>query len=378
MHVGINAHLLSFAASYRGAGISRYIRSLISHLRQSGNGQYTVFLGDPNFPQEFSPNTSFHLNISRLPTVNPMVRILWEQLLLPVELASSDIDILHSMGYVQPVACLRRSIVTVHDLSFVLFPEMFNRLNRLYLTMLTRLSVRRANRVIAVSENTKRDLTRLFGVASEKIDVVYHGVEERFCPATGAELAAFRLDRNLPERYILFIGTLEPRKNVHTLIKAFAKVRKAGLPHKLVIGGAKGWLWSEIFSMVSEMGLEREVIFPGYISLENEPLWYNGADLFVYPSLYEGFGFPLLEAMACGTPVVTSNSSSLPEVVGEAGLLVDPSSGDDLAEAMLTVLTDRALSDDMKKKGLERARSFSWAEAAGKTAQIYQSCLSAR
>ncbi len=281
------------------------------------------------------------------------------------------------MGYVQPFACPRGSVVTVHDLSFVLFPNTFNNLNRIYLTLFTKSSVSRANKVIAVSENTKQDLIRLFGVPGEKIDVVCHGTEDIFRPVeNSAELEALRRERGVPEKYVLFIGTLEPRKNVHTLIKAFAQVKKAGLPHKLVVGGAKGWLWSEIFAAVEQLHLEGEVIFPGYISLDEEPLWYNGADLFVYPSLYEGFGFPPLEAMSCGTPVITSNCSSLPEVVGDAGLLVDPTSSEHLAEAMLTVLTDPALAEEMRAKGLVRAKSFSWAEAARRTVSVYRSCLS--
>ncbi|MCL5264950.1 MAG: glycosyltransferase family 4 protein [Chloroflexi bacterium] len=373
MHVGINAHLLSFSSSYRGAGISRYIRSLVPYLREAGTERYSVFLGDPNFPAEFNPDSSFRLKVSKLPTVKPQVRILWEQFLLPLELARSDVDVLHSMGYVQPLMCPRRSVVTVHDLSFLLFPSTFNRLNHTYLSLFTRLSVQRADRVIAVSESTRRDLVRLCGLPAEKIAVIYHGVESLFSPVSSVVIEEFRRSRQLPEQYVLFIGTLEPRKNVQTLIRAFARVKKAGLPHKLVIGGAKGWLWDEIFAVVEEMNLREDVAFPGYISLEDEPLWYNGADLFVYPSLYEGFGFPALEAMACGAPVVASNSSSLPEVLGDAGLLVDPTSVDELAEAMLRALTDNALNQEMRKKGLERARAFSWIEAARQTAQVYRS-----
>ncbi|MBI4318695.1 MAG: glycosyltransferase family 4 protein [Chloroflexi bacterium] len=377
MHIGINAHLLSFGTSYRGAGISRYIRSTVSHLRHlAGDDEYSVFLGDPNLPPEFSPGARFRPVISRLPTARPVVRILWEQLILPLELISRDIDVLHSTGYVQPFACSRRSVVTVHDLSFELFPEAFNRANRLYLGAFTRFSVRRADRIIAVSENTKRDLVRLLGAEPEKIDVIYHGVETFFRPIDDAVLLdAFRREHQVPEHYILFVGTLEPRKNLKTLVAAFARLKRAGFPHKLVIGGAKGWRWGDVFATVEELGLAQEVVFIGYVDLARQPLWYNCADLFAYPSVYEGFGFPVLEAMACGTPVVTSRAASLPEVVGEAGQLVDPTDASAMAEAMVRVLVSPDLRQEMREKGLERASSFSWHEAARQTRDTYTRCL---
>ncbi len=377
MHVGINAHLLSFGTSYRGAGISRYIRNVVSHLRLfPGEDVYSVFLGDRNLPPEFSPDAHFWPRVSRLPTVRPSVRMLWEQIVQPLELRMRRIDLLHSMGYVQPFACPCRSVVTVHDLSFLLFPEAFNRLNRLYLRLFTGFSVKRADRVIAVSENTKRDLVRLLGVGADKVEVVYHGVEPLFRPITEVDLLeAFRHAHQLPERYILFTGTLEPRKNLKTLVEAFAGIKKEGFPHKLVAIGARGWRCGDVFATVERLGLQQEIVFPGYIDLAMLPLWYNCADLFVYPSLYEGFGFPVLEAMACGTPVVTSNVSSLPEVVGEAGCLVEPSDVQTLTDVMVKVLAAPDLRLELKQKGIERARSFSWLDAASRTRSIYRNCL---
>ncbi|MCL5962574.1 MAG: glycosyltransferase family 4 protein [Chloroflexi bacterium] len=377
-HIGINAHLLSFSSSYRGAGISRYIRGIATGVRGiAGPERYTIFLGDPNYPPELAPDGKLGVEVSRWPTVRPMVRILWEQLILPVELARRRVDVLHSMGYAQPLACASRSIVTVHDLTFMLFPNTFNRTNRAYLSLFTRLSVRRADRVIAVSHNTKDDIVRLIGIAPEKVAVIHHGVEPMFRKIEDrSQIEAFKRRRGLPDRYVLFIGTLEPRKNLLTLLSAFARLKKeSNIPHRLVIGGAKGWMWDEILATIERLDLRRDVLLPGYLPLDEEPMWYNGADLFVYPSLYEGFGFPPLESMACGTPVITSDGSALPEVVGDAGVLVDPTDTDQLAGAMRTVLGDTSLREDLARRGLERASSFSWEEAARRTVEAYRECF---
>ncbi len=372
MRVTCNAHHLSFGTSYRGAGISRYIRNLLPRLREVTGLTCTVHLGDRNLPPDFYPDERFRLAFSRLPTRRPAVRILWEQLWLPLALGREGADVLHSLAYVQPLACPTRSVVTVHDLSFLLYPGNFNRANRLYLRAFSRLSAARADRVIAVSANTKRDVVRLLGVEAAKVAVVHHGIEECFRPfADRAAVEAFRRRRGLPERFVLFVGTIEPRKNLETLVEAFARLRRAGLPHKLVVAGAKGWQWQPVFAAVERLGLEGEVAFPGYVPYDEQPLWYNSADLFVYPSLYEGFGFPPLEAMACGTPVIASRTSALPEVVGEAGLLVDPLDAEALAEALRRALSDRDLSQQLSERGLARARGFTWREAARRTAAVY-------
>lgn len=374
MHVGLNAHLLSFAATYRGAGISRYIRNLISHLLLASDGErFTVFLGDDNLPPDWLRADSLTPVVSRLPTVRPPVRVAWEQLIQPLEVRRRGIGVLHSMGYVKPLVCRCPSVVTVYDLSFLICPEAFNRSNQLYLSLLTRHSARTANRVIAISMNTKADLVRLLGVPPERISVVYPGVEECFRPIEeGPLLEQFRRRRQLPERFILFFGTLEPRKGADKLLEAYAKLRKeTDLPHSLILGGAKGWLYDRIFARVRELGLEESVLFAGYVRQEEQPLWYNCADLFVYPSIYEGFGFPPLEAMACGTPVITSNASSLPEVVGDAAQLVEPGDATSLYEAMASVLTDKSRRRQMRERGLARAGTFSWSEAARMTLDVY-------
>jgi glycosyltransferase involved in cell wall biosynthesis len=384
MHIGLNAHLLSLAETYRGAGINWYIHNLLTHLpRVDRHNRYTAFIGD----ERFTPSTSLRgepvepsghrspglaLKLSRLPTSRPVVRIFWEQAVQPFALRKESVDLLHALAFVTPLLSPCPSVVTIYDLSFLLYPESFKRFKRFYLGLFTRLSARKARRVIAISESTRRDVVRLLGVPPEKVEVVYCGIDEAFHPLAEDQVAAFRSRRGLPERFILFVGTIEPRKNVTRLIEAFANLQTCRLASlKLIIGGAKGWFYEDVFARVEELGLGGEVVFPGYIPVSELPLWYNAAELFVYPSLYEGFGLPPLEAMACGTPVVTANTSSLPEVVGEAGLTVDPLDVEALTEAMRQALNDEALRQEMRERGLKRAKGFSWTKAAQETVQVY-------
>jgi glycosyltransferase involved in cell wall biosynthesis len=212
------------------------------------------------------------------------------------------------------------------------------------------------------------------------VDVVYCGVDERFHPRDPAVVAAFRREKHLPERFILFLGTLEPRKNVVSLLEAYARLvaSDGGAWPVLVVAGAKGWFYKKIFATVERLNLADKVLFPGYVPEKEKPLWYNAAETFVYPSLFEGFGLPPLEAMACGTPVIVSDTSSLPEVVGEAGIRVPPDDVVALAEAMAATLDDSAARAEWRKRGLARAARFSWHKTAQQTVCVYERALNAR
>ena len=380
MHVALNAHLLSVGATYRGAGISRYTRNLLACLPSAGPDQtYTVYCGDPAVPRAIPHDGCLSFRVSRLPTVRPAVRIFWEQLVQPWELATGHTELLHSLGYVQPIWCPYPSVVTVQDLSFMVYPETFNRANRLYLQWMTDWTVRHADRVIVPSEHTKNDVGTFMRVPPDKVDVIPLGVEEMFRPVGDAERERFRRSRGLPEAFILFVGTLEPRKNVERLVRAYGQVKgRCGVRHKLVLVGGKGWLYDRIFATLGELGLQDDVIFAGYVPLDELPLWYNCAEVFAYPSLHEGFGFPPLEAMACGTPVVASATTSLPEVVGDAGLLVDPLDVDALEEGLARVLTDDGLRQELSRRGLARAGQFSWERAARETVETYRRTMANR
>jgi len=375
--VGLNAHLLSLTQTYRGAGINGYIYQLLCHLpgcERASAGKsplrYVAYLHDSAFSAPAGLTTSR----SRLDTRIPWRRIVWEQTRLAAE--SQRLDLLHGLAFASPLAAGCPTIVTVHDLSFLRFPAAFRAFQRLYLGLITRISTRRAARVIAVSESTRQDVIAFCGVAEENVVVVPNGVTDAFKPADAAAVGVFRAAKKLPEHFILFVGTLEPRKNLVRLIDAFAACRRgATRPAKLVLAGGKGWFYETAFRRVHELSLDDEVIFPGFVPPDELPWWYRAADLFVYPSLFEGFGLPVLEAMACGTPTITSTASSLPEVAGDAALLVNPEDTGALSEAIRRVLDDPSLRESLRGAGLRQAAQFSWTRTAVETAQVYRAAL---
>ncbi len=370
LHVAINAHLLSGRASYRSAGVHQYIYHLVRHLGQADDGlRYTVLLGDGSLP----PDALLPVLRSRWPTGKAPNRVLWEQLVQPWVLRRIRADLVHGPVFIGPVRAPCPAVVTIHDLSFMRFPEMFRPANRLYLSVLTRLSARRARRLIAVSAHAAAETTRLLGVPSQRIDVIYHGVDSTFRPLPAEAVASFRQRRGLPERFMLFVGTLEPRKNLVRLVDAFARVGDGGAA--LVLAGGKGWLYDELFARVEALGLRERVIFPGFVVSEELPLWYNAAAAFVYPSVYEGFGLPVLEAQACGTPVLTSDASSLPEAAGNAALMVDPYDVEALAAELDRLLTDAALRQELRERGIGHAGQFSWSRTAQQTARVYRHAI---
>ena len=378
-HVGLNAHLLTLEETYRGAGINWYIHNLLCHLPAADPElRYTAFLHEPRF----SSRQGMRVRHSRWPTGAPIGRIVWEQLIAPSVLRRERIDLLHAMAFVAPLLSPCPTVVTVLDLSFLLYPAAFKTFKRSYLRLMTRLSVRRASRVIAISESTRRDVIERLGVPGERVQTVYCGVDPSFQPAPAARVEDFRRRKGLPERFVLFLGTIEPRKNVQRLVSAFDelldRVPIAAPDLHLVIAGAKGWFFGNVFAQVEELGLQDRVHFPGYVPEEEKVLWYNAATCFCYPSLYEGFGLPPLEAMACGVPVVTSNTSSLPEVVGDAGLTVPPQDTGALSEALYRVVVDPELCADLVRRGRIRATRFSWAEAARQTVAVYRLALRER
>lgn len=362
--IAINAHLLSGEAGYRRAGIHHYIAQVLSHLPPAADTAYTIFT---RCGGDLPERVDFTLQGSRWPTESRSVRIVWEQVVWPWQARRHDV--LHSMAFVTPLVAFSPTVVTVYDLSFLHFPERFPALQRWYLASQTRRSCRAARQVITISESSRQDVHHFFGVPLAQIDVVYPGVNGRYRPLPPEQITAFRKTHNLPERFVLHVGTLQPRKNIATLLAALAKLADPDL--YLVLVGGKGWFYDEIFAQIQSLGLVDRVIFPGYVADEELPLWYNAAALFAFPSVYEGFGMPVVEAMACGAPVVAANASSIPEAVGDAGLLFAPQDAAELAQRMASVLNDSALSATMRAKGWQQARKFSWEAAGRETAVIY-------
>lgn len=367
-HIALNAQLLFGGASYRSAGIHHYIEQLLRHLPAAApDWRFTVFVGAgrPDMPGAVVQRT-------RLPTARPPVRIVWEQLAQPWAVARAKPDLLHSLAFVSPMLTPTPTVVTVYDLSFHITPERFQPAQRLYLRTLTGLSCRRARRVFAISESTRADVVRLLGVPADRVDLAYPGVDAAFQPLPAAAVAAFRARRELPARFVLYLGTLEPRKNLTTLLTAFAQLRAAQPDLHLVLAGGRGWWYADLFRQVQALGLESAVHFPGYVPAEDLLLWYNAAAAFAYPSAYEGFGMPVTEALACGCPVVTTTASSLPEAGGDAAYLVPPADAPALAAALaLALQPDPA----RRARGLAHAARFTWAATATQTAAGYRRAL---
>ncbi len=374
MRIGINAQLYSSSASYRNAGISRYIRDLVNAIATyRDNHEIHIFLKGSE-SKEFPNDLYIHQGCES--TNNPLLRVCWEQTILPLLIKKLGLDIIHSPAYVLPTVCPCKSVVTVHDLSFIRFAQYFPLFQRYYLSYFTRMSVRKADAVIAVSEHSKQEVMKLLHVPENKVFVTHEGVNPIFMPVSAADKARVCERYGIRENTVLFVGTLEPRKNILTLITAFDIVRKAFNQRcSLILVGGKGWFYKEFFEFIRQLGIDDSVRFLGYVPIKDLPAVYGAATVFVYPSLYEGFGLPPLEAMACGTPVITSNTSSLPEVVGDAGIMVDPHDVEALANAMLQVLGDSDLRREMSARGIERAKQFSWQETARRTLNVYESIL---
>jgi len=376
IHVGLNAHLLSQQAGYRRGGIHNYIQQLIQHLPEvAPTVQVSVFTGRAHKGRHAARDAP-RWRISRWPTEQPWVRVAWEQLVQPWAVYRAGVQLLHAPAFVSPLVAVVPAVITVHDLSFLRFPERFRPSNRLYLSAMTRLSCRRARRVIAVSQATADEIVRLLGVPAGRVDVVPNGVHHtRFRPLPPSQVEAFRREKHLPERFVLYLGTLEPRKNLVALIEAFARLRAVRPRPVLVMAGGKGWYYQEIFKRVEELDLVDAVHFTGYVPDDEVPLWYNAATAFVYPSLYEGFGLPLLEAMACGTPVIGSAASCIPEVVGDAGSLVAPDDVAGLADSLERLLSDADLRTELSRRGQAKASGYTWEASARATVASYRRAL---
>jgi glycosyltransferase involved in cell wall biosynthesis len=267
------------------------------------------------------------------------------------------------------------AVVTIYDLSFIHYPDSFPPRQQRYLKAVTADSCRRARRVIAISEAGRQDVHRVYGVPLERIDVVTPGVDEAYRPLPPDEVAAFRRRHDLPERFLLHVGTLQPRKNVPLLLDALARLGRDDVP--LVLVGGKGWLYEAIFARVAELGLGERVRVAGYATDEELPLWYNAAAALVFPSLYEGFGLPIVEALACATPVVAARASSLPEAGGAAALYFDPGDAGELAACLGDVLDRPELSAQLRDAGPTQAARFSWGRAGQETAAVYDRALAA-
>ena len=370
------------SALTQGGGIGRYTRELIQAVaEQDPHNQYQLFsaklVTDPPVadPLPIAPNFEY----KAAPLNERWLYRLWyrARMPLPVQAVLGGLDLFHSPDFVlPPVLGNIPTLLTVHDLSFVHFADVYVPSLVSYLNKVVPWSVRRATHILADSEATKRDLVEIYDVSAEKITTLYAGVSPHFLPVTKEkQFRSVRQKYNLGSNpYIFSVGTVQPRKNYRMLIQAFAPLAKQ-FPHNLAIAGGKGWLFDEILAEIEAQGLTGRVRFLGFVDDVDLPTLYSDATLFMIPSIYEGFGIPILEAMACGVPVVASNASCLPEVVGDAGMLLDPNDTQAWTETMRSLLTDATQRARLVGKGALQGRKFSWQKSAEQLIALYHQLL---
>jgi glycosyltransferase involved in cell wall biosynthesis len=373
LRIGIDAT----AVPVERTGAGNYIFNLVRALaRVDRRNEYVVF-AQPAFADQLGatpPNVRLDLRTFG----SRGQRLLWEQAGLPGVVARAGLDLLHSPHYTMPLRLRTRSVVTFCDMTFVLYPELHQPVKRVFFPAIMRWSARRADRLIAISESTGADLSRLWGVPRGRIATIPLAADPEFRMPAQPEIAATVAKYGLrPRGYALYVGVLEPRKSVHRLVEAFAAVASRVPDIDLVIAGKRGWMYDAIFAQVERSGLVERVKFIGFVPQEELPALYAGARVFAYPSRYEGFGLPVLEAMSCGTPVVTSNVSSMPEVAGDGALLVHPDDTAGLADALLRVIQDEALSAELVQRGRVQADRFSWERCARETIEVYHDVVGA-
>jgi glycosyltransferase involved in cell wall biosynthesis len=364
------------AAVHRRAGLGRYAEDIARALSSVDPGQYALFY---NRERGIHPLPG----LTHLPTrtvtlgYKPWRMAVWLGQLTRVgfDRLLPDVELFHATEHLLLPLRSAPTVLTVHDLIFRHLPAHHKRLNRWYLNLAMPLYCRRASHIITISEHTKRDLVAAYGLAPEKTTVVHEAASTSFRPQSSEAISAARSRYGLPERYLLFVGTIEPRKNLGRLLSAFETIRSKGLADGLVIAGQRGWLYDAFFAQLEESPARDGVILPGYVPGEDLPALYGGALALVFPSVYEGFGLPMLEAMGCGIPVATSNTSSLPEIGGDAAQYFDPLDVASISATLCRLLGDTELQDEMRGRGLARAAAFSWERAAAETRAVYDAVL---
>jgi len=361
-------------------GMGRYIVELVNNVPDLDKlNNYLFYVSKEN--KKFFDLNKKNVEVIEIPSIltPPFVKILWEHFILPISLRKNKVDLYHAPGFVLPLFDVLSSkkmkkIITVADMTFFSHSRLHVGLKNKYFRILMPASIKKADRIITISENTKKDVLAHIRIGEKKVVSIHLAVDDIFTPKKESETIAVRNKYNITSPYILFVGMLEPRKNLEGLLKAFASI-KDKVKHKLVIVGKVGWKYDHIFNLINELNLKKNVIFTGYVPDHDLPALYSNATCFVYPSFYEGFGIPVLEAMACGCPVITSDNSSLKEIAGNAAILVNPHDIDEIKDAILELIANKDKRNMFKHKGLKQIKMFSWKKMAKKTISLYHGIL---
>jgi len=364
----------------QGGGIGRYVRELTSALVQvDSTNQYKLFVSGAN-QTTLPPTPSDNFIWKPSPITPKWFARLWHRarLPLPIEAFTGHIDLHHATDFVLPPTLpSTKTILTVHDLSFIRVPDAATPSLRSYLNQVVPRSVNHADHILADSQATKDDLIELYKTPEGKITVLLSGVDKRFKPITDTMALSHTKEKYglTGIKYIFSVGTVQPRKNYSRVIQSLAALRKAGHNIHYVIAGGKGWLEDDMYQAIEETGLSDYIHLLGFVDDEDLPTLYSASECLVITSLYEGFGLPILEAMACGIPVITSNLSSLPEVCGQAGILVDPLDTTAITNAIQSVLSDETQREQMIQAGFKQVANFTWERSAKQLKNVYESLL---
>jgi glycosyltransferase involved in cell wall biosynthesis len=365
MRIGIDAHALGS----RSSGNETYFEQLIQHLAKTAtNGiRYVVYYTHPSGARRVP--SSEKLQLKRIRPATPFWRI---PVGFPLEFRKEKLDVFHAQHVIPPF-CKCKTVTTIPDIAYEHFPELFSRFETLWLKVLIRRSAERADHIITVSDYSKNDIAKTYDIDPRKITVTYEGAGDQYFPSDKEkcrEQIAAKYGVTGP--FLLYVGRLQERKNLPRLLSAYARLRKEGVDEKLVLVGKKDWMFGNIHAQVESLGLATSVIFAGYVPSSDLPAFYNAAEAFVFPSIFEGFGLPVIEAMACGLPVLTSFGSSLEEIAGDAAVLVDPLSEESIAKGLGKLLGDLHLRARLGRAGLVRSASFSFKKAAEQTIEVYK------
>lgn len=367
MRIGIDVQ----AAEKEGSGNCTYIQNLLLALKDvDRENEYILYVLDRTFPfyENFKSDENFHLKQLRVKT--PILRI---PFFLARETFKDSLDIFHVQWHA-PFFYKGKLVATIHDLGFLHIPETFSRFDVWRARVFIRMTANKAKRIITGSKYSQNDIVKNYKINRNKIAVIPYGIPARFSPDLDRTKTQRILDKyKVQEPYILSVGRLNPRKNLTTLVKVFSRLKaKESIPHKIVIVGKEDFKTKEILQDIKAVDCLQDVVFTGFVDDPDLPYLYSGASVFVYPSLFEGVGLPVFEAMSCGTPVVTSKTTSLEEIVEDAGLLVDPLNEEELAEAIFRLIQDENLRKDYVERGLSKVKPFTWEEHAKRTLEIYE------
>lgn len=381
MRIGIDIRCL---AEGRRTGVEEYTINLLHSLFSTDKkNEYVLFFNSFKKPKinlsDFEKYKNVSIKIYRYP--NKLLNFLFWYFDWPkIDKLISGADVIFSPNIIFSAWSKKtKAVFAIHDLSFERCPETFSAKKRLWHMFINPKKLcRSADKIISVSDSTKNDLREIYRIPEGKIKTIYSGISENFkvIDRNNPKLIEVKKKYNLPYKFILYLGTIEPRKNIIGIVRAYNQFR--GINHselnryKLVVAGASGWKQKQIFKEIKNSSFKNDIIFSGFIDDEDKPALYNLASLFVYPSFFEGFGFPPLEAMSCGAPVITSNNSSFPEIIGSAGIMIDPDRPDEIFQAMKNILLDKNLRENLIKKGLEQAKKFNWQKTASQYLDIFQ------